>query len=270
MTDLSWLSTLRTRQIVKVVQEDPRTSGTDPLGLPMSQIANEVIGGGQADFSAPWGHLSPADRALLYAYCNQPGHITELTQAFTQLFAHSSITDPIVLDLGCGPFTGGLALAAVLGATKPFTYIGVDRAPPMWQFGEQLALAAVELGGLHAKTQRQWVADLDRVQWTAPLGWRPVVVIVSYLLASPTLDAAALVGQLERLLGRLSFGPVTVLYTNSPRAAPNRSFPQFRAALQQAGFAQKVDDTGQVTTSRGTRKLRYSLFVRQKKTVLDL
>jgi hypothetical protein len=161
----------------------------------------------------------------------------------------------------------------VLGPEKPFTYIGVDRASAMHRLGETLAAGAEKCGGLAAKT-RHWTKGLDSLKWPEPLRMTPVVVIVSYLLASPTLDATQLVRQLDRLLARVGYGPVTVLYTNSYRDAPNQSFPAFQAALETAGFEAKINDTGSVSADRqgGTRthKLRYALFCRQAKSTLNL
>jgi hypothetical protein len=275
-----WLEQLRRELITRVVRGDPRTSGESLLGLPGDRIRSEVIGGGQADFVASWTDpfrddtvLSPDDRVLLYAYWNQLRHIEELVHAFKDLFGTSMIEDPVVIDLGCGPFTGGLALGSVLGQERSFTYIGVDRAPAMHRLGETLATAAVERRGM-ADVARHWIEDLDALSWTEPPKWRPVVVIVSYLLASPTLDATFLVAQLERALARLGRGSVTVLYTNSPNDMPNRAFPEFHRALEAAGFALRVDDRGAVETERWggsrTHELRYALFYRQSQTTLCL
>lgn len=269
-----WLKQLRRDLISDVLRDDPRTIGqNDQLGVPKDRIFSEVIGGGQADFDAEWEHLSPDDRVLLYAHWNQVGHLEELHHAFAQLLETSTINAPMVIDLGCGPFTGGLALGSVLGPEKPFTYIGVDRALAMRKLGETLAAGAEQCGGL-VTTARHWTDNLDSLQWTEPLRMTPVVVIVSYLLASPTLDATQLVRELDRLLARVGYGSVTVLYTNSYKDAPNQSFPAFRNALEAAGFEAKVNDTGSVSAYRpsGThiRKLRYALFYRQAKTTLKL
>jgi hypothetical protein len=210
---------------------------------------------------------------LLYAFFNQLGHLEELHEAFRMLFTDSEMEDPVVVDLGCGPFTGGLALASVLGDQAKFTYIGQDSAESMRQFGEKLAQAAMGAGGV-AAIERQWVASLGEVDWRDPPRWRPVVVIISYLFASPTLDFAELVRDLEAFLLRVGRGPVTILYTNSPRPGPNRNFPMFREALERAGFKVIADDTGTVRVDRyagpQNRDLRYALFHRQPQGTLKL
>ena len=251
------------------VQRDARTRGELLLGVE-KDCALEAIGWGQANFDQPVGTFSPEDLVLLYAYWNQPGHIDELSEAFGQLFEKGCPAESlIVIDLGCGPFTGGLALAGQLGPSDDFDYIGVDHAQTMRQFGEELASAAESMPGV-PRIRRQWVRDITSVEWTAPPGWRPVLVIVSFLLASPTLNVTVLMIELENLLTKLGRGVVTVLYTNSPRVSPNRSYPEFREALLDAGFEQLVDDLGAVKTSQKTRSLRYALFRRRQRRILHL
>ena len=101
-----------------------------------------------------------------------------------------------------------------------------------------------------------------------------MVVVVSYLLASPTLNAAELIGELEELLRKLGRGPVTVLYTNSIRPDANLSFPVFRQELEGAGFELIADDTGRIDIERlqgqRERRLRYALFHRQSQNLLAL
>ena len=181
--------------------------------------------------------------------------------------------EPIVVDLGCGPFTGGLAAAGVLGPECRFDYIGMDQSHAMRRFGEHLAVAATSLDAV-PQVDRHWATDLASVPWRSAPGWRPVIVVVSYLLASPTLNAAKLIGELEDLLRRLGRGPVTVLYTNSPRRDANRSFPVFRQELQGAGFELYADDIGSIDIERlqgqRVRQLRYALFHRQSQDILPL
>lgn len=72
-----WLDRLRTAEITDRVRDDPRSRGGTVLGMDRAG-AFAAIGGGQADFDAPLGDLSPDDLALLYAYLNQKGHLEEL------------------------------------------------------------------------------------------------------------------------------------------------------------------------------------------------
>ena len=235
----------------------------------------QAIRGGQAPFDEAWGFLSPGDRVLLYCYLNQKGHLEELIAAFGQLLENGPphCCDPIVVDLGCGPFTGGFALAGVLGCRARFDYIGMDVSQTMRDFGERLVKAS-EVFEEMPEVRRHWTADLSSVSWLSPPGWRPVIVIVSYLLASRTLDVPALVEELEGLLSKLSGGPATLLYTNSTRDDANRLFPDFRDRLSELGFELHPNDNGQIEIERRsgnrTRPLRYALFHRPRQNTLRL
>ena len=231
-----------------------------------------AIGGGQADFDDPREDLSPDDLALLYAYLNQKGHLEELITAFSQLFAGSAEKprNPVVVDLGCGPFTGGLALAATFGHNACFDYIGIDRADSMRRLGERLAHSSLVPG----RVTTQWAASMNALQWQEPLGWREVIVIISYLFASSTLDAKVVFKDLDSLLQQLGHGAVTLLYTNSSWEEPNRQYPGFRQRLEKAGFQVWADDQGEIAIERRDglreRNLRYALFRRPERKILSL
>jgi hypothetical protein len=263
---------MRRQEIIDVVNNHPTTHDNLILNLSIDEIFNQVIGGGQADFDTPYLHLSGTERALLYAYFNQLGHLEELIEAFSQLFRNGLPQDPlIVVDAGCGPFTGGLALSAVVNT--PFSYIGFDRSASMRGLGEQLASSAEHLG-VHTCSDRQWVADLDGIKWHRPPDWRPILVVASYLLASPTLDVAAFVRNIDAVCNLFGRGPVTVLYTNSPLMTANRSFPHLRKCLQDIGFRIVADDRGDITIDRfrgvRRRQLRYALFHRDAQADLKV
>ena len=264
-----WLEELRRVQVTDRVRSDPRSEGGTLFGMDMAE-AFEAIGRGQADFDVPCGALSPDDLALLYAYLNQKGHLEELVAAFGMLLASSKPSNPIVVDIGCGPFTGGLALAATLGQDPCFDYIGVDRSASMRRLGACLACSDLAPGRVTA----HWAADIGSVEWQRAPGYREVIVIVSYLFASPTLDAEALVGDLHRLLHRLGHGGVTLLYTNSAREGPNRRFPGFRRSLEEAEFRVHAEDQGEIVVERRNgrreRNLYYALFRRPRRRRLPL
>ena len=268
-----WLQQLREIEIVTRVKEDPRSTGNTILGVDPDVARDQVVEWGQADFDSHWNGLSPEDRVLLYAYFNQKGHLEELFEALRMLFpTPNSLETPIVVDLGCGPFTGGLAFASVLGCR--FDYIGVDRSEAMLDLGERLAASAEQGFDEIPQVARQWATGIDAITWKPAPGWRPVIVIVSYLLASPTLDAEALVADLCRLLNKLGKGRVTVFYTNSKDPDANRQFSKFRRALVGAGFKLCKDKIGSIKIERlaieKDRVFRYALFHRQKQNILPL
>ena len=228
------------------------------MGLNRAE-AFEAIGRGQADFDAPCGDLSPDDLALLYAHLNQKGHLEELVAAFGQLLSgseSSNPSNPIVVDIGCGPFTGGLALAATLGDDSCFDYIGIDRADSMRRLAKRLAYSDLVPG----RVTTHWVSNIDSVNWQRPRSFREVIVIVSYLFASPTLDAEAMFGDLDCLLDRLGRGAVTLLYTNSTREETNRRYPAFRQKLEEADFRVHAEDQGETVVERWNGPQRRMLF----------
>ena len=139
-----WIDALRRAEVIDRVKDDPRSASDGLLGVGRDG-ALAAIKGGQASFDEPWGVLSPADRVLLYAFFNQKGHLEELTEAFRMIFANTTPEDPIVVDLGCGPATGGLALAGALD-TAVFDYIGVDSSKAMREFAS--TWRAVRVGSM--------------------------------------------------------------------------------------------------------------------------
>ena len=269
-----WLKRLRRSEVTDRVKNDPRTAMGTVLGVNPDEAISGAAGWGQADFDEPWGDLSPDDRALLYAYFLQLGHLEELVTAFGQLFGDDDPPrDPIVVDLGCGPFTGGLAVAGQFHPDARLDYFGVDRSQTMHRLGARLACAAEQVHGL-PRIRCHWATDLPTVPWDDPPGWRPVFVIVSYLFASPTLDVDTLVVGLDELLPKLGRGSVTVLYTNSARDDANREFPIFRSMLHDRGFELRVDGVADIDIARGfvmkNRRLRYALFHRPSRKTLKL
>ena len=81
-------------------------------------------------------------------------------------------------------------------------------------------------------------------------------------------------GDLDYLLRRLGHGAVTLLYTNSTRAEPNRQYPEFRERLEETGFQVHAEDNGEIVVERWNgpreRKLYYALFHRPPRRRLPL
>ncbi|WP_321804278.1 hypothetical protein [Burkholderia sp. BCC1988] len=256
--------------IEKPIDADERTTASTLLGWPRDQIFRDVIGRGQADFTSEIGHLSAYDRALLYAKYNQGRHLDELCHAFDRLLGEQVIARPTVIDVGCGPFTAGLAFAASIGPREPFRYFGIDRAPSMLELGGVLATGARHRGAFHPLTTWAFGQSLDELDF-GPVRGEWVVVVASYLLASPTLVVDELVASILGALTRFGPGPVAVLYTNSANAAARAKFPAFRDSLMREGFEVKADFVERfVDTTKTPKDLHYALLFRPAQNIINM
>ncbi|MEB5967365.1 class I SAM-dependent methyltransferase [Comamonas testosteroni] len=265
----AWYELVRRTCIVNPLNNDPRETrqnGTR-LGKPSHWIFSHAIGGGQANFDEPIEDLSPRDRVMLYALFNQKGHVPELIHAFQKLIDHPQrLNNATVLDIGCGPFTAGLALANVAGNGVAYRYFGADTSQQMCLFGEELANSAFAAGGLNSKTTIEFTDSIDGIDFGQPrLGW--TVVVLSYLLASTSLNIDLIVRQIVDACQRIGPGPVAVLYTNSAQPERRAAFPKFQELMVDAGFKCEVVDTELLTDGEKPRTIHYALFTRLPQTI---
>ncbi|MDR5766148.1 MULTISPECIES: class I SAM-dependent methyltransferase [unclassified Caballeronia] len=270
MTIAPWLTDLLAEEIDRTIDDDARTTPGTFLGWPKNRIFRDVIGGGQADFDAAVGHLSGDDRALLYARYNQRRHLDELTHAFSLLLeSEQAIARPTVIDIGCGPFTAGLAFASVFGENA-FRYFGVDRAGSMLRLARRLEEAAEARSALHPRSSVWFGNDLAAADF-GPVRGEWTIVVASYLLASPTLDVEELVADILVTLDRVGPGPVAVLYTNSALPFNRAKFPAFLDGLRTGGFDLFIEGTETFDdTDKRPTELHYALIYRQARTILNI
>lgn len=259
-----WYDVVRRARIVDPLNADPRETRQNRMRLGRSSgwIFDHAIGGGQANFDEPIEDLSARDRVMLYALFNQKGHVPELIHAFSKLANDPRhLNGATMLDIGCGPFTAGLALANVAGDEVPFRYYGVDTSNQMCAFGAELADAVRAEGGLNPQTSVAFSHSADAIDFGAPrLGW--TVVVLSYLLASKSLNVEVIVRQIIDACGRIGPGPVAILYTNSAVDDRRAAFPELEARLCAAGFKCEVVDTELLTDGDKPRHIHYALFTR--------
>lgn len=260
-----WLQMLRRTFIVRPVMDHPRSTSDLRMGFDSSEVYNRIIRGGQAEFDQAYGKLDPSDRALLYAFFLQKRHLEELVGAFRLLFPNGLPDNLTMLDIGCGPATAGLALAGAVGTTKPFRYYGIDRAASMVQLADELLVEAKRLAAFHPRAVATLSDSLSGVGPARP-SWNPLLVVTSYLHASPSLDGPRLIIELDGAFERFGRGPVTFLYTNAERESANVNWPSFQAELRTRGFVEHEAGLGQIAG----RSLRYSLLHRPPRSTLDL
>lgn len=267
-----WLIELRRTYIVQPVMEDARnTKAIDTcLGHSKSWIFYSAIGGGQADFDQSIANLSPRDRVMLYAFFNQKGHVDELSHAFERLLPQPHhLNGATVLDIGCGPFTAGLSLANVVGDSVVFRYYGIDTSVMMRNFGGELAAATLKAGGLNVRSAINFYEGLDDVDFGGlTAGW--TIVILSYLLASDSLNIRDLVSQLLDACQRIGYGSIAILYTNTTREAAGAKYPELQEQLLAAGFVKKVDEKELLQEGSRSRPVHYAFFFRPGGAPIDI
>jgi SAM-dependent methyltransferase len=259
-----WLDEIRRRLIIEPITNDPRETGASGtrLGVAISWIFRHAVGGGQASFDEPLEHFSSRDRVMLYALLLQKGHVDELTHAFGKLLSDShQLHGATVVDIGCGPFTSGLALANVTDNRVVFRYFGVDTSQAMCTLGAELAEAAKEAGGLNPLTSVEFTDSADHIDF-GPMrsGW--TIVILSYLLASRTIDVELLTKQIVEFCRRIGPGPVALLYTNAAREEAREAFPEFRDCMIAAGFTVHIQALEELQYGDRPRSIHYALFHR--------
>jgi SAM-dependent methyltransferase len=234
----------------------------------MDWIFNHAINGGQADFDTPLEDLSPRDRAQLYAYANQKTHVDELIHAFGKLLGDvSAVQNATVIDIGCGPFTSGLALANQVGVHFPYRYFGIDRAKSMLAFGRELADEVFVRGVMHPETVVSFHTHLDNVDFGPRRAAETTIFVLSFLLASSTINVDDLVEEMVRACDRVALGRVIVLYTNAASASARRNFAPFRTAMEKAGFEMHIEAIEQFEDTEKPRPIHYALFLRQPITL---
>ncbi|UQV46499.1 hypothetical protein KIV45_05895 [Janthinobacterium lividum] len=258
-----WLEQFRRDEIVLPLQQDDRTQNNEIFGHDSDWNFRNGIGGGQADFDKKIDNLEPWDRAMLYAYFNQKAHVDELIHAFNQLSdGPADMVGTTVLDIGCGPFTAGLALANIVGPKEPFIYHGIDRARSMRDVGEMFASKVRALKELHPDTVIEFHGSLSDVKFAKQAPNKITVVILSYLFASTTIDVDALANEIIEACTKIGWGPVFIFYTNSTREAAGANFPSFRDRMIKEGFTVEADCVENFTDTDRPRKIHYALFVR--------
>lgn len=268
-----WLENLRRQLIVEPIQMRSRGNLSAPLGKTPAWIFQHAIGGGQADFDQPIADLASQDRVMLYALFNQKSHIDELIHAFELFLPRADLVEgTTVVDIGCGPFTTGLALANVVGNVASYRYFGIDVSSAMRALGQEFAISVRQAGELHDRTSVSFHPDLTGVDFGARRGAERTLFVLSYLLASDSIDPAALVNDIDSAANRIGWGPVYVLYTNSATEYNRRHFPQFQASMEAAGF--KLEQPAEVAVFNDfmgrERHIHYALFLRKGRRLVPI
>ena len=219
------------------VMSDPRTAHGLKLGYEWSYVREKILRKGLADFrkgyvpenSAAGPELSAADVVLLYCFGNMKRHFPAARNVFE---AHRNLIQQcientanlVVVDVGCGPATGYLALTDVFPG-HAFRYYGVDCAEAMREMAARFSRLLIGHRFVSPGSQSYFYDTWDKVR---PDDWQrdtTVLFIFSYLFAS--LDRRACVSLLEsvqRIRGHASVVKCFLAYMNSERDIANDTY----------------------------------------------
>ena len=139
----------------------------------------------------------------------------------------------------------------------------------MRALGERFATAMEHFADA-PRIERHWASTVSEVRWQRPPTWRATLVIVSFLLASHSLDPEVLVKELDELLARVGRGETTLTIRTPPEKAPIATSQPSGTPWRTPGFRLTEDAMGSVTTRHRTLELRYALFHRRQRRTLAL
>ncbi|MBP5055223.1 hypothetical protein [Pseudomonas chlororaphis] len=268
---MPWLEKLRTALIVNPIQQDARTTNNKPLGKESSWIFNTAIGGGQANFDLPIGDISSRDRVMLYALFNQKAHVDELIHAFTKFLPNTKyFQGATVVDIGCGPFTAGLALANVVGKRSDYRYYGVDLSSSMCTLATELSDAVRAENQFSDRTEISFYQNIASISFGQRRATETTLFVLSYLLASKSINVNTLVAEIDKARNDIGLGPTFLLYTNSVKDGPRQAYPLFKKQLLSVGFEVEIEEEERFIDTDKPRDIHYAFFVRHAPKTLPI
>jgi hypothetical protein len=205
------------------------------LGFDKSYIRREVLEYGLTDFDLQYNDITSECKVLLYNYFNLRKHyftFYHIISSLDNLSTYYSSFDPIIIDLGCGPGTAGLAFVESYfqsGIKPKFKYIGVDISKSMLNTANEnikyLNLNKCDIEPFFSKS-----IDLDLIKSQI----NPTSMLIftaSYLFASGSLDESKLALSINELLNTYKEIPVVFIFQNTQSVDKNIKYHNFKKKL---------------------------------------
>lgn len=202
-------------------------------------IIRNVLKSGRTDFREAYNEISPSEKVLLYCFFNMKKHFFTSYAVFERIlpslkvFFNIEEYTPIMIDLGCGPMTSGIAIADLMMSTESnplsFTYVGVDIAPAMIERAKMF-----ENSPLFSKTSFYYYEDWEEIDFSvlyATTGKNnPVIFNASYLFSSESLIPSQLA---EFVLNVVKlWDSVYLIFQNPDSDTRNIKYIDFKSRLQ--------------------------------------
>ena len=225
-------------------------------GFPNTDLKNGIIGGysydelrehclqhGRADFTKTWPGLpgrlgiNPYGMSLLYGFFHMRRHYFEMRHLLHRQhdFLVETVfhqTRPLLIDLGCGPWTVGIAtLDSFEGFRRGVTLecIGFERAQEMVALGNRI-MATARTGDnfAHGKDWNDPVSREDVYRRIRSFNRDGTIwITASYLFASQTLDAEKLGEFVDGIVRAAGDRNVCFLETNTTNTTIGNKFHAF-------------------------------------------
>ena len=206
-------------------------------------LRNDVIEYGMTDFDKYFNEIKPYDKVQIYCYFNMRKHFFSSYAIFEAMFPEldnrifKKNKNLIFIDLGCGPLTSGLGLAAVYKDKKDtevikMKYIGIDISVTMRKKAKEFA--TTNLFALTECTFLSSLGDLNLAKETAKFNSQNLFFIINacYLFASSTLDESLIsnfVSQLQKLFPGC---PIIFIFQNPDNEDRNKKYYKFKEKVK--------------------------------------
>lgn len=248
--------------VINRVRDNHRNAHGEFMGCDWDTVRDRIIQYGMADFTQSISALgsdgepflfSPEDRALLYAFANQRMHaLSQIWLLYNQTECIANLSqghdELCVLDIGCGPGTGLIALHSAMERgvirQRNIRYIGVDPSRAMLQLADELQRSIRSVG-----ITSEFIEKLDDASMLLD-SRGPVLVLMSYLFANLDEQQAVEYAEYIRYFANRSHARVLGIIQNSIRDDRNISLGNFRRRLMQM-------DSSWVFSGESLSRVRY-------------
>lgn len=234
------------QRILQPILQDRRTNGYQlPLGYTSEASRERILEYGRADFREPCRQVipeaSPADRVLLYCYYNMRKHffttryVLDKVIDSLQALLINSATEPVFIDLGCGPMTSGLAFGDLyherFGKALTIRYAGIDIAPAMLTKAKEFSASPLFAADSIMQYHQSWTEALDPIVTQLVQVTNPIIINASYLFASSSLNVEDLALFVSTLRQRCRAAKMFFVFQNPNRADRNWKYVEWKSKL---------------------------------------
>jgi SAM-dependent methyltransferase len=219
------------------VLNDYRSDGNDRfLGEDKFTISQMILEKGRTDFRKSSLGFSAAEKVLLYSYFNMKTHIDTCECVLNKqkhVLSKLLADDLHIYDIGCGPFTVGLAFADLFKNQK-FDYTCVDNSDEMLKMGSNLWQQCSKERLIGRNSNQASHNHWDYINIGTKQN-KNVLFAFSYFFATKQLNDADIksLARAVKSISRKAKGSVYLLHINSSYGPANTNYLKF---MDELGF----------------------------------